>query len=588
MVPRPVSSVESHVAGCPSRPRRAVPARAPFIPPLLSTLLSFLFILASCSGGATTARAPSAGGAAPSDTLPGVWITLLHTNDIHGAYAARPGEWLPGKPLVGGFKALAGTVQPIRSAGPSILIDAGDLMAGTPLTAIDYRGVPGGGAMAFMNVVGYDAMALGNHEFDLGRDAVEGLIGLADFPILCANLVLEGSARRFAPAGHVILERGGIQVAVVGLILDELATVVAAEPLRGLTVVPAIEAARAAVLELDPQSDLIIAVTHMGLEPSRAIARAVPGIDVIVTGHDHRRTEEPILESGVLVVETGSRLERLGRLDLKVARDQVVDHRFALLDLPAAAGERAPAAVAALYGELDTRIQAEYGKVVAEVQVPLIRDSARESNIGNWITDAFRAATGADFAVTNSTGIRADAAAGPLTLFEIHAISPFPNSLCTFHASGVQLLAFSRKNALKAVGRGGDGEKAIVQVSGLTYSYAPDGAVTDLRVGGRPIEPGRSYLGATSDFIAVSQADKYLGFEPAGIRSSGRLIFDVLCDAAARTSPIAARVEGRMRPLGAAPPAAPPAGGKTTGSMEGAGLVPAGTAPAAAGVTGGR
>lgn len=557
-MPRPVSSAESP-AGRHGRKRRPFATRAPFalFPfALRAVLLSILVVsifsfIAGCTGGAPTVREPVAGGATPADSLAGAWITLLHTNDIHGAYAARPAEWLPGKPLVGGFPALAGTVATIRRAGPSILLDAGDLMAGTPLTSIEYRGVPGGGAMAFMNAVGYDAMALGNHEFDLGRDAIEGLIGLAEFPILCANLVTTASGERFAPAGHVIIERAGVKVAVIGLILDELATVVAAEPLAGLTVVPAIEAARDQVTALDAQSDLIIAVTHMGLEPSRAIARAVPGIDVIVTGHDHRRTDEPILESGVLIVETGSRLERLGRLDLKVAGDRVVDHRFALLDLPAAAAERAPAAVTALAGELDARIQAEYGRVVAEVAVPLVRDSARESNIGNWITDAFRAETGADFAVTNSTGIRADAAAGPLTRFEIHSISPFPNSLCTFRASGEQILAFARKNALKAVGAG-DGEKAIVQVSGLTYSYGPDGAVSAVSIGGKPVEPGRIYLGATSDFIAVSQADKYLGFEPAGIQSSGRLIFDVLCDAAARTSPIAARIEGRMRPLAGA------------------------------------
>jgi 5'-nucleotidase len=192
---------------------------------------------------------------------------------------------------------------------------------------------------------------------------------------------------------------------------------------------------------------------------------------------------------------------------------------------------------------------------VAEVRTPLVRDSERESNIGNWITDAFRAETGADFAVTNSTGIRADAAVGPLTRFEIHAISPFPNSLCTFSARGEQLLAFARTNALRAVGKGGGGEQAIVQVSGITYSYGPDGAVAELKVGGHPVELERVYLGATSDFIAVSQADKYLGFEPAGIRSTGRLIFDVLCDVAARTSPISARIEGRIQPLGAPAPA---------------------------------
>ncbi len=515
--------------------------------------------LVSCSSGSKRNHASGTGAAAPPDSLGGVWITLLHTNDIHGAYDLRPAEWLPGKPLVGGFRALAGIVAAVRAQDPCLLVDAGDLMAGTPLTALEFDGVPGGGAMAFMNAVGYDAMALGNHEFDLGREAVMGLIALADFPVLCANLVAAGSGRRFAPAGHVIHEQNGLKIALIGLILDDLATVVAVEPMRGLTVVPAIEAAAAEVAAVDPESDLIIAVTHMGLEPSRVVARAVPGIDVIVTGHDHRRTDEPIIESGVLIVETGSRLERLGRLDLKVDGDRVVDHRFALLDLPAAAAEQAPARVQALHAALDAEIQAEFGQVVGELAVPFIRAAQAESNLGNWVTDAFRTATGADFAVTNSTGLRTDVDAGPLTRFEIFSISPFPNSLCTFRASGKQLLAFARKNARKAVGLG-TGELAIVQVSGLSYRYGPDGVASDVRVGGEPVDPERIYVGATSDFVAVSQAEKYLGFEPAGIQSTGRLVFDVLCEAAARTSPITARVEGRMQTLGS-PVGAPPAAG---------------------------
>ncbi len=511
-------------------------------PPFLLITLGLLLPLLGCSGRNASVQTASD---------PGAWITVLHTNDIHGAYAERPAEWLPEKPMIGGFRALAGTVTGIREQGPSILVDCGDLMAGTPLTSIEYRGVPGGGAMALMNSVGYDAMALGNHEFDLGRDALRGLIGLAAFPVLCANLDDATTGKPFAPAEEVILERGGLKIALVGLILDDLAAVVAAEPIRGLEVVPSIEAARAAVARLDPKSDVIIVLAHMGLDPSRAMAREVPGIDVILCGHDHRRTEEPIIESGTLVIETGSRLERLGRLDLRVAGDRVVDHRFELLDLPAAAGEQAPAAVRDLYAELDARIQSEYGTVVAELAEPFIRDSQRESNIGNWVTDAFRSASGADFAVTNSTGIRADVEAGPLTRFEIHSISPFPNTLCTFRASGEQLMAFARKNARKALGSV-DGERAIVQVSGLSYRYGPDGEVVDLKVGGLPVDAGRIYVGATSDFVAVSQADKYLGFEPAGIQSTGRVIFDVLCEAAARTSPIAAEVEGRIAPLDAA------------------------------------
>jgi 2',3'-cyclic-nucleotide 2'-phosphodiesterase (5'-nucleotidase family) len=404
--------------------------------------------------------------------------------------------------------------------------------------------------MEFMNAIGYDAMALGNHEFDLGRDNCLGLIGLAKFPVLSANLVDRKTDKLFAPAGDVILERGGVRIAVIGLILDELHLVVAAEPIRDLEVRPGIEVAREEVERLDPQSDLIVVVMHWGLDESRALARAVPGIDVIVTGHDHKRTEKPIVEKGVLIVEAGSRLDRLGRLDIKVAGDRVIEHRYQLLDLPAAAASEAPAPVAELYHEIETTIDAEYGEVVGKLATPWVRDSHGESNLGNWVTDRMREAAGADFAVTNSSGLRTDVGAGPLTRRDIYSISPFPNVLVTFKATGQQLLAFARKNARDALGM----DKSIVQVSGLSYSYDPNGNVYDLKVGGQPVEPDRSYLGATTDYLLYSQANKYLGFVPADPVTDGRSIFDILCEGAARMSPISTRVDGRMHALDAPPP----------------------------------
>jgi 5'-nucleotidase / UDP-sugar diphosphatase len=504
---------------------------------LTAALVAGFFLAVS---PATPAGAADAGGA---------WLTILHTNDIHGEYAPRPAEWREDRALVGGFEALAARVTAIRSAGPTLFLDAGDLMAGTPLTLLEYRGVPGGGAMELMNRTGYDAMALGNHEFDLGRKACVDLVGLATFPVLCANLVDAESGELFlgADRASIVFERGGIRVAVIGLILDDLARVVAAEPIRGLAVRPSIAVAKSEVERLDPVSDLIVILTHQGLAASRELARAVPGIDVIVAGHDHRRTEKPIREAGVLIVETGSRLERLGRLDVQVRGDAVVDHRFELLELLAAgAPVAAPPEVHDFVTEMDRRVAAEYGAVCGELVTPLVRRSLRESNIGNWVTDAMRRAAGADFAVNNSSGLRADAEAGPLTRLKIYKIAPFPNVLCTFHATGEQLLAFARLNARKALGRE-PREHSIVQVAGIAYQYDAAGKILELRVGGEVVEPGRTYLGATNDFVLLSQAERYLGFAPGAPTRTTRSITDVLCEDARALGRVEAQVEGRIR-----------------------------------------
>ncbi|HWN81252.1 MAG TPA: metallophosphatase, partial [Candidatus Udaeobacter sp.] len=263
--------------------------------------------------------------AAADPPTPAGWITLLHTNDIHGEYAPRPLSRLDGRPA-GGFVALAARVASIRRGGPTVLFDAGDLMTGTPITTLDYQGVAGGAIVELMNRVGYDAMELGNHELDHGKAACLAVVDRARFPVLCANLADSATGKPFMArdGGTLILERGGVRIGIIGLILDDLRRVVPRSVIAGLQVRPSIAVAEEAVAKLDPQTDLIVVVTHQGLDACQDLAQAVSGIDVIVAGHDHQATPQPIEKSGVLIVETGSRLERLGRLDLRVEKDRVV------------------------------------------------------------------------------------------------------------------------------------------------------------------------------------------------------------------------------------------------------------------------
>jgi len=162
------------------------------------------------------------------------------------------------------------------------------------------------------------------------------------------------------------------------------------------------------------------------------------------------------------------------------------------------------------------------------------------------VTDALREAGGAEFAVANSSGLRTDVAAGPLTKRELYGVAPFPNLLCTFLATGENLMDFAESNARKALGRE-RGESSIVQVSGLSYTFDRKAKVTNLRVGGRPVHPDSVYQGASHDFLILSQAERYLGFEPRAIEVSTRLVTEVLYAAARAQGRIDARVEGRIR-----------------------------------------
>jgi 2',3'-cyclic-nucleotide 2'-phosphodiesterase (5'-nucleotidase family) len=498
-------------------------------------------------GFAGVASGPAAGtGASPAVG----WLTLIQTNDIHGGYALREATWRDDRAAVGGFLALSGLVETVRAEHPVLLVDAGDLMTGNPLTAIEHDGVIGGCAMAFMNAVGYDAMALGNHEFDNGRDAAEALIAMARFPVLAANLHEEvgeasgaGGTRPFLP-GHVILERGGLRVGVIGLILDDLAAVVAAEPIRGLEIESTVDAARREVAAIDPGTDLIIVVLHAGLAAAERLASAVDGIDVVVAGHDHRRVEEPRQVNGALIIESGSQLANAGRLDMRVEGDRIVEHRYELVLLEADRVTRARPAVRTVHADCDAAVQAEYGQVIATLARPLERVSDGESNVGNWVTDAMRAAAGTDFAVTNSSGLRADLEAGPLTRLDIHRLLPFRNVLSTFRCTGHDLVTLAQRNAAAALGHG-----SFLQLSGIRFTYDNQGEVHDVMVGDVPVDLDRTYTGATNDYLLFSQAERYLGFVPGGRERTARLISDLLSATAAGEGRIDARIDGRVRRL---------------------------------------
>jgi 2',3'-cyclic-nucleotide 2'-phosphodiesterase (5'-nucleotidase family) len=483
---------------------------------------------------------PLAGGTDQADG----WLTILHTNDVHGAYDLREATWRDDRPLVGGYLALSGTVEAVRAERPVLLVDAGDLMTGNPLTVIDHHGVMGGCAMALMNAMGYDAMALGNHEFDNGRPALDDLLGMAEFPVLAANLWVEETGEALLPA-HTIVEKSGVRVALIGLILEDLASVVDAVPLRGLRVEPVATAARREIGKLDPLSDLIVVVLHAGIRDARELAAEVGGIDIIIAGHDHQRTRQPIEIDGTLIVETGSRLTNLGRLDVRVVDDRVVEHRFELILLEEAATAGAVSAVVEVRDECHAAIEAEYGVEIATLVQPFRRSSRRESNVGNWVTDVMREAVDADFAIANSSGLRADIEAGPLTRLDIHQLMPFRNLLSVFECSGRELERLAALNAARSAGQGG----SVVQLSGLRYRFDADGNVHDLEVGGQPIDLDGTYTGATSDFVLFSQAERYLGFVPAKRERTTLLLTDLLASAATRQSRIDVGVEGRFEEL---------------------------------------
>lgn len=463
-------------------------------------------------------------------------LLLLHTNDMHAHYLPERADWLEGEPSIGGFALLDAHVRAARAAcAPVALLDGGDILTGTPLSDLEVRGSRGGAMIELMEAVGYDAWVLGNHEFDKGYDNIAALVAASGIPALSANL----HARDGGPAmpglrPHHILEVNGLRVGVFGLTTEGMGHLAPLSVMERVRVEDAAQAARAQIAELDPVTDLIVALTHSGLEADRRLAEQVSGLDLIVGGHSHTPMREVEVVNGVPIVQAGSYTRSLGTLRLRVEGDALVGVDYSLVDMLPEAAPGAPSPeVQALVDRYAAQIEAEYGQVISEARVTLGRAYAAESDLGNWVTDVLREATGADLAVYNSGGLRADLVAGPVTRRALYEILPFGNMVVTFELSGEEVLGVLLANALAAQ----TGDRGATQISGARIVWqerlgAPE--VVEATVGGRPLDPKATYTVASNSYVAERAARYLAGATAENLQALGRTDFDLVVEAAAR------------------------------------------------------
>jgi 5'-nucleotidase/UDP-sugar diphosphatase len=457
-------------------------------------------------------------------------LTLLHVNDMHTHYLPQPAEWVKEdpKPLSGGMVALQEAVARERAAQPdaTLVLDAGDWLTGTPLSEVELDGVKGGVFMDMMNAVGFDASTIGNHDFDNGVGMLPRLIQRATFPVVSANLFQDGGL--LAPAPWIVLDKGGLKVGVVGLILEDLAQEVSSEMMRGIVVEPVAETARRAIAELDPQTDLIVLLTHQGWQADSLLATRVEGADLIIGGHSHTRLKTPRVVNDIIVAQAGSSARDLGRIDLVVDGDRVVSHEGKLIPLFLRDMKTPDPALSALVDEHKARIDAEYAVVIGRATVDFGRNYYHESPLGNLMSDILRQVTGAHVALLNSGGLRADLKSGEVSRLSIKQILPFANTVVLFQASGGELLTLLRTNAKASLHE----EQGILQLSGVRCAYreGPEGVeILDAQVDGQPLDPAAVYTVATVDYV-LGLGDKYMGFTPATHESRGGTLFGAVAD----------------------------------------------------------
>lgn len=476
-----------------------------------------------------------------SRTVP---LTLLHMNDLHGHILPYLDKTVREDKMVGGAAFFAAIIQRERAANPdgTVLLSAGDMFQGTPISNV-FKGEP---VIEIMNALRFDAMALGNHEFDWGREALDKLRTAAAFPFLAANIVGPGGTGLQGTKPYVLLKRGGIDLAVIGVITPETRYSTKPAHVADLTFVDPASIMPELIAKVRGEgAGLVIVLSHLGVDADQELARKVTGIDVIVGGHSHTAVTEPLRVNDTIIVQAGYYGIYVGALGLEVDSEtrKIVSHSTRDVLRPVVADEQAPAdtAIASLVDRYEQMIKAEFSRVVGRSEVDLVRQPMAESNVGNLIADAMREAGGADIGIQNGGGIRADLPAGDITLEHLYTLLPFDNVLIT--------MALKGEHVLRLLETSGEQHARILQISGLSVEYdlkRPAGSrVVQAGVNGEPVKPEALYRVATNDFL-VAGGDRFTAFKEGVDLVYGDPLRDVVADYLKKHSPVRPAIEKRI------------------------------------------
>ena len=517
-----------------------------------------------------------------------VRLTVVHTNDIHGGINPSDATYMNRDypPRLGGAASMITLLRELRSkveakGGDFLLVDSGDIFQGTPVGTL----TKGRAVIDLMNAAQFDLFALGNHDFDEGKENCQALVDRARFPVLAANLYDEATGR---PVDWVepwiIKDYGDLRVGIFGLITPETENMSFPANVAGLDFVPMAPVAREVIAELEAQDvDLILGVGHVGIpyDPERHfrtkeeegwpdddeprstamdVAHAVEGIDAFFAGHIHKGFDDAwtMENTHTLLFQTYGRGSGAGivTLDVDTETNQIVDYEFwtergYLITFFEDEFWPDPEIAGVIQEQVD-EAEAGMDRVVGRTTGKFSRSGTGETPMGNAVCDAMLEETGADFSFTNLGGIRDEFGPGPVTPRDVFQVLPFGNKMVVFEMSGSLLLEVIETRI------SGSHQGLYIGGGRIVYNKTRDDfdRVVLLEVGGKPWSPTATYRVVTSDFLSKGNADlKMLPDIPAELTTyTGKTMRQALEAWVERHSPATPGVDGRWVRDDTAPP----------------------------------
>jgi 2',3'-cyclic-nucleotide 2'-phosphodiesterase (5'-nucleotidase family) len=446
--------------------------------------------------------------------------------------------------IVSGAPYLAKMIKEERSQNPdgTLLLSAGDMFQGTPVSNL-FKGQP---VIDVMNYLKFDAMTVGNHEFDWGMDTFKHLVVSSGFPYLSANI--KDNRGRSLPdvKPYIVVTRKNLKIAIIGVTTPEVLFITKPGHLKKVVVYRPEDILPQLINKMrDEGADVIIVLSHLGVDADKELAQRVSGIHVIVGGHSHTALGTPIIVGDTIIVQAGYNGLFLGVLKLRIdpQTGKVTQHteERELKEVLAGEDRSYDKEAEKIVDAYNSRIQKEYGRVVGETSVDLVRYHQRESNIGNLVCDAMKNAINADIAFLNSGAIRTNISQGKITLEQVFTLLPFDNYLVTMKLTGKQILKILEQDARM--------EHGILQVSGINIQYdlsEPVGSrVKEVNIGMASLDPNETYTVTTVDFLAVG-GDKFSTFKEGRNIVYGKALRDIFVSYLKKHSPVFPMIEGRI------------------------------------------
>ena len=442
-------------------------------------------------------------------------LTILFTNDSHGMAWAFDA---PDSPKTGGLAAQKTLVDQIRnevqlSNGDVVVLSSGNVTMGDPRSNV-CENLP---MITGMNLIGYDGMLIGSHEFDFGQKTFEKMQKEARFPFMSANLFYKRSGKQ---VGKSYIEKtliNGVKIAFVGITTPELEKISNVGVDGIVEVKDPIEAAKKLVAEAKQRNDFVVVLSNLGYSdqdvssdgyPSdRLLAKQVPGIDLIIGGRTKIQMNDPVTVNNVPIIQTEGLGKWVGRFDFYFEGKELVQKNFKLY----------PINIKEKIVKSDGKVVYENrGKDLAENEALLkmlndfncefstqvigeLADSfpaersvtrTQQTSLGRFIAGVMKDRTGADAALLNSGAIRQGINKGIVNEMDIYSVFPFEDTIVTGTVTGSELKQIV-EIAAKNSGQGGYLHFSGIEVSGGT-----------VKVNGQPLDSSKKYTIAVNSFVS--------------------------------------------------------------------------------------